>query len=71
MDGPQPRRKPPACPPLATAPSKGRTLWKLVDPEEREIQIRHEPKLITDDMVLVRQAAVHGVGIAQLRFPCA
>jgi len=45
---------------------QGPHLWKLVDPEEREIQIRHEPKLITDDMVLVRQAAVQGVGIAQL-----
>jgi DNA-binding transcriptional LysR family regulator len=45
---------------------QGPHVWKLVDPEEREIQIRHEPTLIADDMVLVRQAVVGGLGIAQL-----
>jgi DNA-binding transcriptional LysR family regulator len=45
---------------------QGPHVWKLVDPDERELQIRHEPTLIADDMVLVRQAAVGGLGIAQL-----
>lgn len=53
-------------PTLSYGSFQGPHLWKLVDPQEREIQIRHEPKLITDDMVLVRQAAVQGLGIAQL-----
>jgi len=45
---------------------QGPHVWKLVDPQEREIQVRHEPKLIADDMVVIRQAAVGGLGIAQL-----
>jgi len=45
---------------------QGPHVWKLVDPNENEVQIRHEPTLIADDMVLVRQAAEGGLGIAQL-----
>jgi DNA-binding transcriptional LysR family regulator len=45
---------------------QGPHVWKLVDPEEKEMQVRHEPTLIADDMVLVRQAVVNGLGIAQL-----
>jgi len=45
---------------------QGPHVWKLVDLDEREVQIRHEPTLIADDMVLIRQAAVGGLGIAQL-----
>ena len=45
---------------------QGPHIWKLVDGEEKEFQLRHEPKFISDDMVLVRQAAVHGMGIAQI-----
>jgi DNA-binding transcriptional LysR family regulator len=45
---------------------QGPHVWKLVDPNEEEIQIRHEPTLIADDLMLVRQAAEDGLGIAQL-----
>jgi DNA-binding transcriptional LysR family regulator len=45
---------------------QGPHVWKLVDPQEREIQVRHEPTLIADDMMVIRQAAVGGLGIAQL-----
>lgn len=45
---------------------QGPHVWKLVDPQEREIQVRHEPTLIADDMVMIRQAAVGGLGIVQL-----
>jgi DNA-binding transcriptional LysR family regulator len=45
---------------------QGPHVWKLVNPQEKEIQVRHEPALIADDMLLVRQAAVNGIGIAQL-----
>lgn len=53
-------------PTLGYGSVQGPHVWKLVDPEEKEIQLRHEPTLIADDMMLVRQAAVNGVGIAQL-----
>lgn len=45
---------------------QGPHAWKLIDPDENEVQFRHEPTLIADDMVIVRQAAVGGLGIAQL-----
>jgi DNA-binding transcriptional LysR family regulator len=45
---------------------QGPHVWKLVDPEEHEIQVRHEPKLIADDIVVIRQAVLGGLGIAQL-----
>jgi DNA-binding transcriptional LysR family regulator len=51
---------------LSYASCQGPHVWKLVDPDEQEVQVRHEPTLIADDMALVRQAAVHGLGIAQL-----
>lgn len=44
----------------------GPHVWKLVDPDENEVQVRHEPTLIADDLFLIRQAAVNGLGIAQL-----
>src|SRR5205814_9580819 len=53
-------------PSLSYASFQGPHVWKLVDPDEQEIQIRHEPTLIADDMALVRDAAVQGLGIAQL-----
>ena len=53
-------------PSLSYASFQGPHVWKLVHPDEQEINIRHEPTLIADDMTLVRQAAVHGLGIAQL-----
>jgi DNA-binding transcriptional LysR family regulator len=51
---------------LSYGSAQGPHVWRLVDPEENEVQIRHEPTLIADDMILVRQAAEGGVGIAQL-----
>jgi DNA-binding transcriptional LysR family regulator len=45
---------------------QGPHVWKLVDPGEREIQVRHEPKLIPDDIAVIRQSVLSGLGIAQL-----
>lgn len=53
-------------PTLSYGSIQGPHLWKLIDREEREVQIRHEPKLIADDMILIHRAAVQGLGIAQL-----
>ncbi|TAL99693.1 MAG: LysR family transcriptional regulator [Paraburkholderia sp.] len=43
-------------------------IWQLVGPGGVEAQLRHYPRFITDDMHALRDAAIHGVGIAQL--PC-
>ena len=51
---------------LSCASQQGPHVWKLVDLDEHEMQIRHEPKFVSDDMGLVRQAAIQGLGIAQL-----
>jgi DNA-binding transcriptional LysR family regulator len=40
--------------------------WSLVGPSGAAIDIRHEPRLVTDDMVALHQAAIQGVGVAQL-----
>jgi DNA-binding transcriptional LysR family regulator len=53
-------------PSLSYASFQGPHVWKLVDPGDQEIQIRHEPTLIADDLGVVRQATVHGLGVAQL-----
>ena len=35
-------------------------------PDGASAAIRHEPRLVTDDMISLRTAAIAGVGIAQL-----
>ena len=40
--------------------------WHLVGPNEASATIRHVPRLVTDDMVVLRHAAVAGVGVAHL-----
>jgi len=40
--------------------------WNLQGPDGAEASIKHVPKLITRDMVTLRDAAVAGVGIVQL-----
>lgn len=44
----------------------GPHVWRLIDSDEREIQVRHDPRLVVDDIVVVHQAVVQGMGIAQL-----
>ena len=53
-------------PSLGYGPFQGPHVWRFVGPDGGEIQVRHEPKLIADDMVMLRQAAIEGVGLAQL-----
>ena len=40
--------------------------WRLHGKDDAEATIRHTPRLVTDDMVALRTAAVAGVGIVQL-----
>lgn len=40
--------------------------WRLLSPSRQEIKIAHRPALISDDMMVILQAAIQGIGIAQL-----
>jgi DNA-binding transcriptional LysR family regulator len=53
-------------PTVAFGSLQGPHAWKLLGPDREELHVRHEPKLVSDDILLVRQAAVQGMGIAQL-----
>jgi len=53
-------------PTLSYGALQGPHTWKLIDRDEGEIQIRHDPVLISDDLVVIRQAAAAGLGIARL-----
>lgn len=39
--------------------------WCLAGPDEAEATVRHSPRLVTEDMVALRCAALRGIGIAQ------
>ncbi|WP_266160631.1 LysR family transcriptional regulator [Dyella silvatica] len=53
-------------PTLDTRPAMGDHLWELSGPQGAHATIRHEPRLITDDMIALRSAALRGIGITQL-----
>jgi DNA-binding transcriptional LysR family regulator len=53
-------------PSISSLSPPGPHVWSVVSPEGCELQIRHDPVLIVSDLLLVRQAAVRGVGLAQL-----
>jgi len=40
--------------------------WHLLGPDEASASIRHVPRLVSDDMLALRHAAVAGVGVAHL-----
>lgn len=57
---------------LSVLPSLGMTRagdrhsWQLVDEAGETIEVPHQPRLVTDDMVTLRHAARTGIGIVQL-----
>jgi len=53
-------------PSISSLSPQGPHVWSVVSPEGCELQIRHDPVLIVGDLLLIRQAAVLGVGVAQL-----
>lgn len=53
-------------PTLDLGPARPDHIWRLIGPEGAEAAIHHRPRLVTDDMVALRTAAVAGVGIVQL-----
>jgi DNA-binding transcriptional LysR family regulator len=40
--------------------------WRLEHPDGRTARVPHAPRLVTDDMAVLREAAIKGVGIVQL-----
>jgi DNA-binding transcriptional LysR family regulator len=46
--------------------TEGQHSWPLIGPNNEEIKFHHDPALIVDDYVVMRQAALLGTGIAPL-----
>ena len=40
--------------------------WKLDGPDGARLSVPFSPRLVTDDMMALKQAAVQGVGVAAL-----
>ena len=53
-------------PSLDLGPPHGAHQWQLVASTGETAQIPHRPRLVTDDMAALRQAALAGVGVVQL-----
>ena len=53
-------------PSLAWGPAQGDHEWRLDGPNGAAAHIPHKPRLITEDMVTLRHAALRGVGVVQL-----
>jgi DNA-binding transcriptional LysR family regulator len=53
-------------PSLDLGPPRQEHLWKLEGPDGAQADIRHQPRLVSDDMIALRSAAIAGVGIVHL-----
>jgi DNA-binding transcriptional LysR family regulator len=51
---------------LSFAPETDRQMWELFDADGTAMQIEHTPRLVCHDFVLLRSAALAGLGIAML-----
>jgi DNA-binding transcriptional LysR family regulator len=55
-----------ALPSVDLGPPQAQHLWSLQGPDGASVTIPHVPRLVTDNMLALRVAAVRGIGIAQL-----
>ena len=53
-------------PTVDTCPPNGIHQWDLDGPAHAHASLNHTPRLVTDDLIALRAAAIRGVGIAQL-----
>jgi DNA-binding transcriptional LysR family regulator len=53
-------------PSLSRSRPKERTIWTLESVDGTQVQVEHQPKLITTEMVALLSAALNGVGVVQL-----
>jgi DNA-binding transcriptional LysR family regulator len=54
-----------ALPSLAWDPARPEQEWRLDGPDGATSTVRHRPRLVTEDMVALRLAALRGIGICQ------
>lgn len=53
-------------PSLSVGPPQGEQLWTLFGPNGADATVHHQPRLVTNDRVALRRAAMAGVGVVQL-----
>lgn len=53
-------------PSLDLGPPRQEHIWKLEGPDGAQADIRHQPRLVSDDMIALRSAAIVGGGIVHL-----
>lgn len=53
-------------PSLDLGPPRQEHIWKLEGPDGARADIRHQPRLVSDDMIALKSAAIVGVGIVHL-----
>jgi DNA-binding transcriptional LysR family regulator len=53
-------------PSLDLGPPREQHVWQLSGPDGAQAAVPHHPRLVTDDMLALREAAIAGVGILQL-----
>jgi DNA-binding transcriptional LysR family regulator len=53
-------------PSLSMAFADGRYRWKLRNSSGETVTVHHQPRLITDDMLVLNEAAIAGIGIVSL-----
>lgn len=46
--------------------SDGKHVWCLDGPDGGSVQVRHTPRLVTDDVFTLRQAALEGLGVVRM-----
>ena len=55
-----------SLPSLDLGPPRQEHIWKLEGPDGEQATIHHRPRLVSDDMIALRSAAVAGVGVVHL-----
>lgn len=53
-------------PTLDLGPARPQHQWQLTGPDGEKVEWEHRPRLVTDDMLMLRTAAIAGAGIVQL-----
>jgi len=53
-------------PSLDFGPASGEHRWRLFHADGNAVEVRHRPRLVTDDMAALRSAAIAGVGAVRL-----
>jgi DNA-binding transcriptional LysR family regulator len=53
-------------PTLGSVVRQGRHIWKLVAPNGDQHEYQHQPRLMSDDMEILRQTALAGLGVVRL-----